>query len=106
MKGMRLASGRVRLRLAGASAAFCAAAVMDGGKARADGVRMADAPKTQQTFDYEQIRRLKPFDRWLEGEMRSNQAGETGAVEIYRGARWALDLRSQLPAALVDAGMH
>ena len=29
---------------------------------------------------------------WLKQEMRSNQAGETGAVAIYSGALWALSV--------------
>jgi ubiquinone biosynthesis monooxygenase Coq7 len=36
---------------------------------------------------------MKPFPPWLEGEMRSNHAGETGAVAIYEGAIKALDIR-------------
>ena len=47
-------------------------------------------------FDYALIRSLKPFPAWLEGEMRSNHAGETGAVHIYAGARWALGWRKSL----------
>ena len=48
------------------------------------------------TFDYALIRSLKPFPEWLEGEMRSNHAGETGAVNIYAGAKWALQARESL----------
>ena len=47
-------------------------------------------------FDYALIRSLKPFPAWLEGEMRSNHAGETGAVNIYAGAKWALEARKSL----------
>ena len=47
-------------------------------------------------FDYALIRSLKPFPAWLEGEMRSNHAGETGAVNIYAGAKWALEARRSL----------
>ena len=47
-------------------------------------------------FDYALIRSLKPFPAWLEGEMRSNHAGETGAVNIYAGAKWALETRRSL----------
>ena len=47
-------------------------------------------------FDYALIRSLKPFPEWLEGEMRSNHAGETGAVNIYAGAKWALQARESL----------
>ena len=32
---------------------------------------------------------------WLKQEMRSNQAGETGAVSIYIGALWALSVTDQ-----------
>ena len=38
-------------------------------------------------FSYPLICSLKPFPRWLQQEMRSNHAGETGAVTIYSGAR-------------------
>lgn len=31
-----------------------------------------------------------PIPKWLVGELRSDQAGETGAVEIYKGATYAL----------------
>lgn len=34
-----------------------------------------------------------PMPLWLERELRSNHAGETGAVWIYRGARAALRVR-------------
>ena len=47
-------------------------------------------------YDYALIRSLKPFPAWLEGEMRSNHAGETGAVNIYAGAKWALETRRSL----------
>ena len=33
-----------------------------------------------------QLRAAKPFPRWLAAELRSDHAGEVGAVEIYRGA--------------------
>jgi ubiquinone biosynthesis monooxygenase Coq7 len=42
------------------------------------------------------IRAGRPFPTWLQEEMRSNHAGETGAVEIYNGALWALRVRSKL----------
>ena len=62
-----------------------------------------DDTQIHRQFDFDAIRKLKPFDPWLHGEMRSNQAGETGAVEIYRGAHWALGVRSHfLPEGLVD----
>ena len=35
------------------------------------------------------------FPPWLLGEMRSNQAGETGAVAIYQGSGWALGVRER-----------
>lgn len=34
----------------------------------------------------QRIRAAKPFRRWLAAELRSDHAGEVGAVEIYRGA--------------------
>ena len=46
-------------------------------------------------FDMELIRRGKPYPEWLQGEMQSNHAGETGAVGIYDGALWALDVRAR-----------
>ncbi|CAJ1369016.1 unnamed protein product [Effrenium voratum] len=42
--------------------------------------------------------RSKPWPAWLQAEMRSNWAGETGAVAIYRGAVSALP-RLEAPAA-------
>lgn len=40
------------------------------------------------------IRAIKPeFPRWLQQEMRSNHAGETGAVNIYVGCLAALKIR-------------
>jgi ferredoxin len=44
-------------------------------------------------FDFEAIRRMKPWPHWLQQEMRSNHAGETGAVMIYSGAAFALGVR-------------
>eukprot|EP00566_Odontella_aurita_P019632 CAMPEP_0113527588 /NCGR_PEP_ID=MMETSP0015_2-20120614/1376_1 /TAXON_ID=2838 /ORGANISM="Odontella" /LENGTH=297 /DNA_ID=CAMNT_0000426033 /DNA_START=249 /DNA_END=1142 /DNA_ORIENTATION=- /assembly_acc=CAM_ASM_000160 len=49
----------------------------------------------RRSFDFSAIRRTKPFDPWLLGEMRSNHAGETGAVSIYDGALWALSVRAK-----------
>jgi 3-demethoxyubiquinol 3-hydroxylase len=40
-------------------------------------------------LDIKAVRRLraaKPFPKWLAAELRSDHAGEVGAVEIYRGA--------------------
>jgi len=51
-------------------------------------------------FDYDKIRSLKPFPSWLTQEMRSNHAGETGAVNIYAGAKWALHLRQRTNSKL------
>ena len=48
------------------------------------------------SFDMELIRSGRPFPSWLQGEMRSNHAGETGAVEIYNGALWALRVRRRM----------
>lgn len=36
------------------------------------------------------VRRSKPWPPWLRREMRSNWAGETGAVAIYRGCQAAI----------------
>jgi demethoxyubiquinone hydroxylase (CLK1/Coq7/Cat5 family) len=47
----------------------------------------------RSSFDIEAIRASRPFPPWLVGEMKSNQAGETGAVHIYSGSLWALGLR-------------
>lgn len=51
-------------------------------------------------FDYHLIRSLKPFPLWLQQEMRSNHAGETGAVNIYAGAKWALEVRRRANSSL------
>lgn len=48
------------------------------------------------SFDLALIQTSLPYPEWLEQELRSNHAGETGAVEIYNGAIWALDLRAKL----------
>ena len=50
----------------------------------------------EQQIDLEAIRQLRPFPEWLQGEMRSNHAGETGAVNIYIGCQSALALRKWL----------
>jgi len=50
----------------------------------------------EQQIDLEAIRQLRPFPEWLQGEMRSNHAGETGAVNIYIGCQAALALRKWL----------
>lgn len=39
-----------------------------------------------EPFDFERIRSGGPFPVWLVAELRSDHAGEVGAVEIYRGA--------------------
>lgn len=60
-------------------------------------------------FDLKLIRRLKPFAPWLAGEMRSNHAGETGAVKIYEGALKALAGRKALKLGRVsgiEADLH
>ena len=46
--------------------------------------------------DTDSIRRAKPFPEWLRREMRSNHAGETGAVFIYVGALASLNMRRML----------
>jgi ubiquinone biosynthesis monooxygenase Coq7 len=40
----------------------------------------------EQAFEFERIRSGRPFPPWLVAELRSDHAGEVGAVEIYRGA--------------------
>mmetsp|Transcript_18967 Transcript_18967/g.41327 ORF Transcript_18967/g.41327 Transcript_18967/m.41327 type:complete len:320 (-) Transcript_18967:430-1389(-) len=55
----------------------------------------ADAD-AETVFDTQLIRSSKPFHHWLSSEMRSNHAGETGAVKIYEGALLALNLRRTL----------
>lgn len=40
----------------------------------------------ENPVDFERIRRERPFAPWLVAELRSDHAGEIGAVEIYRGA--------------------
>lgn len=58
---------------------------------------------TRATFDIPLIQTMRPFTPWLEGEMRSNHAGETGAVKIYMGAIKALDIRRSLGLSYGDA---
>jgi len=68
-------------------------------KATDDGERLATT-----TFNIQLIQSIKPFPKWLEGEMRSNHAGETGAVAIYEGALKALDIRSTMSLSYGDTG--
>jgi ubiquinone biosynthesis monooxygenase Coq7 len=42
--------------------------------------------EAEQAFEFERIRSGRPFPAWLVAELRSDHAGEVGAVEIYRGA--------------------
>ena len=49
-----------------------------------------------ESFDFAAIRALAPMAPWLLKEMRSNHAGETGAVQIYAGALWGLELRKRV----------
>jgi len=44
------------------------------------------APNIQELSNITQ-----PIPKWLIGELRSDQAGETGAVQIYKGALYALN---------------
>ena len=62
-------------------------------------LRSTDAGALGEGFDLAAIREAGPFPAWLLGEMRSNQAGETGAVAIYRGCRAALSLRARYRTA-------
>lgn len=57
-------------------------------------------------FDTRLICSSKPFPPWLSSEMRSNHAGETGAVRIYEGALIALDLRRALRLPLYSNGLR
>ena len=68
-------------------------------KATDDGERLATT-----TFNIQLIQSIKPFPKWLEGEMRSNHAGETGTVAIYEGALKALDIRSTMSLSYGDTG--
>jgi len=42
--------------------------------------------EAEETFNFELIRSGPTFPAWLVAELRSDHAGEVGAVEIYRGA--------------------
>lgn len=42
--------------------------------------------EAEEPFDFDRIRSGRPFPAWLVAELRSDHAGEVGAVEIYRGA--------------------
>eukprot|EP00936_MAST-01D_sp_MAST-1D-sp1_P000199 g199.t1 len=53
-------------------------------------------PLCANDFDFTAIRALSPLPPWLLAEMRSNHAGETGAVQIYNGAIWGLELRKRI----------
>eukprot|EP00937_MAST-01D_sp_MAST-1D-sp2_P005301 g5301.t1 len=56
-------------------------------------------------FAYSAISRYEPhFPRWLQRELRSNHAGETGAVSIYEGALWAMKLRWRVPGGREGGG--
>ena len=57
---------------------------------------LAPTRELAQQIDLEAIRQLRPFPEWLQGERRSNHAGETGAVNIYIGCQSALALRKWL----------
>jgi ubiquinone biosynthesis monooxygenase Coq7 len=55
--------------------------------------------EAEETFDFEDIRSVRPLPAWLVAELRSDHAGEVGAVEIYRGAlaaTWDHGLRSAI----------
>jgi ubiquinone biosynthesis monooxygenase Coq7 len=42
--------------------------------------------EAEEAFNFDRIRSGRPFPAWLVAELRSDHAGEIGAVEIYRGA--------------------
>jgi ubiquinone biosynthesis monooxygenase Coq7 len=44
------------------------------------------------------------WPKWLSNELRSDHAGETGAVYIYIGAIWAMELRSKSSQFLCSMG--
>jgi 3-demethoxyubiquinol 3-hydroxylase len=44
--------------------------------------------------------------KWLVSEMRSNHAGEYGAVQIYNGAKYGLKLHEQLNIFIDDYPVH
>jgi len=54
--------------------------------AAAETIQANAAADAEETFDFECIRNGRPFPAWLVAELRSDHAGEVGAVEIYRGA--------------------
>ncbi|GAB5370961.1 hypothetical protein AAMO2058_001537900 [Amorphochlora amoebiformis] len=58
------------------------------------------------SFDWEAIDKEKTHGpHWLDEELRSDHAGETGAVWIYKGAIWAMQLRSNSANALYQLGV-
>ena len=61
-----------------------------------DNIDAVDGALLGAGFDLDRIMAARPYPPGLLGEMRSNQAGETGAVAIYRGCLAALDLRACL----------
>ena len=61
---------------------------------------------TQQHFRLAQSIDYTNLSTWLQGEMRSNHAGETGAVWIYKGAQAAMKLRSSPPRMHAFASEH
>lgn len=57
---------------------------------------MSTAAVSEKTaFDWDAIEREKGsgWPTWLAAELRSDHAGETGAVYIYKGALWAMQVR-------------
>ena len=42
------------------------------------------------------VSRFDGFPKWLQEELISNHAGETGAIEIYRGAQQGMQLRTAI----------
>ena len=61
-------------------------------------------------FTYDDAKReyMNPSSRWhwLDREMSSNVAGETGAVHIYKGALAAMKIRSTSPEAIEFCQSH
>ena len=65
------------------------------GSSRSCQRRWLSSSTSVTTFDFESISKIRPFPSWLAREMRSNHAGETGAVYIYKGCLSAVRLRQK-----------
>jgi ubiquinone biosynthesis monooxygenase Coq7 len=54
--------------------------------AAANTIEATVTAEAEETVRFERIRNGRPFPAWLVADLRSDHAGEIGAVEIYRGA--------------------